>query len=137
MMVRVELKGFIRQFADGTRIGPIDLCVEDGELLTLLGPSGSGKTTTLRMISGLIRADSGSLLFDGEDVAHVPPRERGIGMVFQSIALFPNMTVYQNIAFGPEMAGWSYETTVQRVEELADLVGIRGLLFRRTPPRRT
>ena len=130
-MVRISLNGLVREFADGTKIGPIDLIINDGELLTLLGPSGSGKTTTLRMIAGFIEADEGSLLFDERDMVGVPPRNRKIGMVFQSIALFPNMTVYQNIAFGPEMAEWSHERTVQRVEELADLLGIRDLLFRK------
>ncbi len=131
MMVSVELRGIIREFPDGTRIGPINLKVRDGELLTLLGPSGSGKTTTLRMIAGFIDSDAGELLFDGVDILNVPPRERDIGMVFQSVALFPNMTVYQNIAFGPEMAEWTHDKTVERVEELANLLGIRNLLFRK------
>lgn len=131
-MVRISLKGLIREFADGTRIGPINLDINDGELLTLLGPSGSGKTTTLRMIAGFIEADEGSLLFDEHDIVAVPPRDRNIGMVFQSIALFPNMTVYQNIAFGPEMAEWPHEKIVKRVEDLTDLLGIRDLLFRKT-----
>jgi ABC-type Fe3+/spermidine/putrescine transport system ATPase subunit len=130
-MVRIDLVGLVREFTDGSKIGPIDLNIRDGELLTLLGPSGSGKTTTLRMIAGFIEADQGSLLFDDNDMIGVPPRERNIGMVFQSVALFPNMTVYQNIAFGPEMAEWTRERTVTRVEELADLLGIRNLLFRR------
>ena len=131
-MVQVKLKGLVREFRDGTRIGPINLEVGNGELLTLLGPSGSGKTTTLRMIAGFIDADSGQILFDDNDIINTPPRERNIGMVFQSVALFPNMTVYQNIAFGPEMAEWPHEKTVARVEELADLLGIRQLLFRKT-----
>ncbi|TFG34850.1 ABC transporter ATP-binding protein [Candidatus Thorarchaeota archaeon] len=131
MMVDVELRGIIRKFEDGTHIGPIDLKVKDGELLTLLGPSGSGKTTTLRMIAGFIEADKGQLLFDNVDMVDVSSRERSIGMVFQSVALFPNMTVYQNIAFGPDMAEWSQERTVARVEELAELLGIRHLLFRK------
>ena len=130
-MVRIDLIGLVREFADGTKIGPIDLNIRDGELLTILGPSGSGKTTTLRMIAGFIEADEGSLLFDGQDMVDIPPRDRNIGMVFQSVALFPNMTVYQNIAFGPEMAEWTRERTVARVEELADLLGIRNLLFRK------
>lgn len=131
-MVRISLNGLVREFADGTKIGPIDLMINDGELLTLLGPSGSGKTTTLRMIAGFIEADEGSLWFDDRDIVSVPPRERNIGMVFQSVALFPNMTVYQNIAFGPEMAEWPQERIIKRVEELADLLGIRELLFRKT-----
>ncbi|MHA1851240.1 MAG: ABC transporter ATP-binding protein [Candidatus Thorarchaeota archaeon] len=130
-MVRIDLIGLVREFTDGTKIGPIDLNIRDGELLTLLGPSGSGKTTTLRMIAGFIEADEGSLLFDNQDMVGIPPRERNIGMVFQSVALFPNMTVYQNIAFGPEMAKWVHERTVARVEELANLLGIRNLLFRK------
>lgn len=131
-MVDVELIGLVREFKDGTRIGPIDLTVRDGELLTVLGPSGSGKTTTLRMVAGFIEDVEGSLLFDGHNIIEVPPRERNIGMVFQSVALFPNMSVYQNISFGPEMAGWSRKRTIERVEELADLLGIRELLLRNT-----
>ncbi|MHA3962598.1 MAG: ABC transporter ATP-binding protein [Candidatus Thorarchaeota archaeon SMTZ1-45] len=130
-MVDVELRGLVREFDDGSKIGPIDLHVRDGELLTLLGPSGSGKTTTLRMVAGFIENVGGSLLFDGKDMVNVPPRERNIGMVFQSVALFPNMTVYENISFGPDMAGWTREKTVERVEELADLLGIRRLLLRK------
>ena len=130
-MVEVELKGLIREFDDGSKIGPIDLQVRDGELLTLLGPSGSGKTTTLRMVAGFIEDVGGSLLFDGRDMINVAPRERNIGMVFQSVALFPNMTVFENISFGPDMAGWSREKTIARVEELADLLGIRQLLLRK------
>ncbi len=131
-MVSVELLGLMRRFRDTTSIGPIDLKVEDGELMTLLGPSGSGKTTTLRMIAGFFKPQAGKLLFDGQDVTFAPPRDRNIGMVFQSVALFPNMNVYQNIAFALEMAGWGREATVDRVEFLADLLDIRGLLMRRS-----
>ncbi|MBY8997099.1 MAG: ABC transporter ATP-binding protein [Candidatus Thorarchaeota archaeon] len=130
-MVDVELKGLVREFDDGSRIGPIDLHVKDGELLTLLGPSGSGKTTTLRMVAGFIENVGGSLLIDGRDMVNVPPRERNIGMVFQSVALFPNMTVFENISFGPDMAGWPREEVIERVEELADLLGVRQLLLRK------
>jgi ABC-type Fe3+/spermidine/putrescine transport system ATPase subunit len=130
-MVDVELKGLIREFDDGSRIGPIDLHVKDGELLTLLGPSGSGKTTTLRMVAGFIENVGGSLLFNGRNMVNVEPRERKIGMVFQSVALFPNMTVFENISFGPDMAGWEREKTIERVEELADLLDIRHLLLRK------
>ncbi|MHA1963820.1 MAG: ABC transporter ATP-binding protein [Candidatus Thorarchaeota archaeon] len=130
-MVDVELKGLVRVFDDGSKIGPIDLHVKDGELLTLLGPSGSGKTTTLRMVAGFIENVGGSLLFNGKDMVDILPRERNIGMVFQSVALFPNMTVFENISFGPDMAGWARENTIDRVEELADLLGIRQLLLRK------
>jgi ABC-type Fe3+/spermidine/putrescine transport system ATPase subunit len=130
-MVDVELIELIREFDDGSRIGPISLHVKDGELLTLLGPSGSGKTTTLRMVAGFIENVNGRLLIDGRDMINVPPRERNIGMVFQSVALFPNMTVFENISFGPDMAGWLREEVIKRVEELADLLGIRQLLLRK------
>ncbi len=130
-MVRVEISGMTRRFSDGTSIGPIDLVVENGELLCLLGPSGSGKTTTLRMIAGLVVPDEGRILFDNVDTTHTPPRLRNIGMVFQSPALFPNMTVLQNIAFGPDVRGWNSQDITMRVHELADLLGIRHLLQRR------
>jgi ABC-type Fe3+/spermidine/putrescine transport system ATPase subunit len=130
-MVNVELKGLIREFDDGSKIGPIDLEVQDGEFLTLLGPSGSGKTTTLRMVAGFIENVGGSLLFNGKNMVEVEPRDRNIGMVFQSVALFPNMTVFENISFGPDMAGWTRERTIERVEELADLLDIRHLLLRK------
>jgi ABC-type Fe3+/spermidine/putrescine transport system ATPase subunit len=83
------------------------------------------------MVAGFISPQSGRILFDQVDVTQLPSRERNVGMVFQSVALFPNMNVYQNIAFALEMANWSREDTIQRVESLADLLGIRGLLNRK------
>ncbi len=130
-MVNVTIDGMWKEFSDGTAIGPIDLEVRDGELIVLLGPSGSGKTTTLRMVAGFIRPDRGRLLFDDVNVMHVPPNERKIGMVVQSVALFPNMDVFQNIAFALEVREWPHEKVVRRVEELSDLVGIRNLLHRK------
>ncbi|MBD3407466.1 MAG: ATP-binding cassette domain-containing protein [Candidatus Lokiarchaeota archaeon] len=129
-MVKVELKHLSREFDDGTRIGPINLTVKEGELLTLLGPSGSGKTTTLRMVAGFIPITEGDLLFDNRSVKGIPPRDRNIGMVFQSIALFPNMNVFQNIAFSLEMANQPRPRIIKRVEELARMLGIETLLHR-------
>ncbi|MDF1540845.1 MAG: ABC transporter ATP-binding protein [Candidatus Thorarchaeota archaeon] len=131
MMVRVEIDNLFKRFSDGTSIGPISLTIQDGEMLSLLGPSGSGKTTTLRMVAGFIVPDGGSLRFDGKDVIKQPPRERKIGMVVQSVALFPNMSVYQNIAFALDVAGWEHHRAVKRVEDLADIVGVRNLLHRK------
>ncbi|MBN0911600.1 ABC transporter ATP-binding protein, partial [Pseudomonas aeruginosa] len=83
--------------------GDIDVAAARGEFVTLLGPSGCGKSTLLRCIAGLTEVDSGRILIDGEDVVPLPPQKRGIAMVFQSYALFPNMTVQQNVAFGLRM----------------------------------
>ena len=130
-MVQVEIRNLHKQFPDGTSIGPINLSLKDGEMVTLLGPSGSGKTTTLRMVAGFIEPDSGSLLFDRKDVTTLQPRERKIGMVVQSVALFPNMNVYQNISFALDVAGWDQEASITRVEELSKMLGIENLLHRR------
>jgi ABC-type Fe3+/spermidine/putrescine transport system ATPase subunit len=129
--VRIELRGLGREFTDGTYVGPVELAIEKGELLTLLGPSGSGKTTTLRMVAGFIRPSSGSLTFNGRDMTDVSPRDREIGMVSQSVALFPNMTIFENIAFGLEMAHWNRARIIERVDELSRMLGIRELLNRR------
>ncbi|MBS3794507.1 MAG: ABC transporter ATP-binding protein [Candidatus Thorarchaeota archaeon] len=129
-MVEVEIIQMERQFRDGTRVGPISLKLEDGELMALLGPSGAGKTTTLRMVAGFIKPDSGRLLFDEQDVTFLNPTKRQIGMVFQSIALFPNMDVFHNIAFGLEMEGWGKDRIIERVKELAAVFGIDNLLER-------
>lgn len=131
-MVRIDIEGLWKRFPDGTAIGPISLTVNHGEMVSLLGPSGSGKTTTLRMVAGFIEPDGGRLCFDGKDVSRVPPNEREIGMVLQSVALFPNMNVYQNIAFALDVRGWPQDRTIGRVEELSDILGITKLLSRRT-----
>lgn len=130
-MVEVRISKLWKEFPDGTCIGPIDLHLEDGEMLALLGPSGSGKTTALRMVAGFIKPDNGEILFDNVDVSSLPPNERKIGMVVQSVALFPNMNVFQNIAFGLEVNNWERKDVISRVEELADLLDIRNLLHRR------
>ncbi len=131
MMVEVRIRDLWKRFPDGTSIGPIEFNVRDGEMLALLGPSGSGKTTTLRMVAGFINPDKGSILFDGKDVSSDPPNERKIGMVVQSVALFPNMDVFQNIAFGLDVRNWNQETIIARVEDLAEMLGIKNLLHRK------
>jgi ABC-type Fe3+/spermidine/putrescine transport system ATPase subunit len=100
----------------------IDLDLLRGQTLALLGPSGCGKTTLLRSIAGLVPTQSGRILIAGRDVAGLKPQARGIGMVFQSYALFPNLSVRDNIAFGPLAQGWTAERAAARTEELLALV---------------
>ncbi|MFT0867951.1 ABC transporter ATP-binding protein [Pseudomonas sp. CAM1A] len=100
----------------------IDCQIERGEFVTLLGPSGCGKSTLLRCIAGLTPVDSGRILLDGQDIVPLSPQKRGIGMVFQSYALFPNMTVEQNVAFGLRMQKVKADESQARVREVLDLV---------------
>jgi len=104
----------------------LDFQVRPGELLILLGPSGCGKTTTLRMVAGFIPPDSGSLLMNGRRIDTLPPHKRRIGIVFQDYALFPHLNVRDNVAFGLRMHGWSRSERIARVEQLLDLVALRG-----------
>ena len=100
----------------------INCRIERGEFVTLLGPSGCGKSTLLRCIAGLTAVDSGKILLDGNDLVPLSPQKRGIGMVFQSYALFPNMTVEQNVAFGLRMQKTKAEESQARVREVLELV---------------
>ncbi len=102
-----------------------------GDLVTLLGPSGCGKTTTLRLVAGFLTPDSGAVLVDGRDVTRLAPEERGVGIVFQDYALFPHMSVAQNVAYGPRMRRWPRGGIEARVEELLGLVGLAGFGGRR------
>ncbi|MGC9780565.1 MAG: ABC transporter ATP-binding protein [Candidatus Heimdallarchaeota archaeon] len=125
-MPSIEVKNISKAFEDSIAITDISFKLQDGELITLLGPSGSGKTTILRLIAGLIELDSGEVLFNGNDVSAVPTEERNIGFVFQSYALFPHLTVVENIAFGLETRKWGKEKKIERVNEMLELVGLQG-----------
>ena len=129
--VRIEACG--KTFADGTRaLEPATLDIARGETLVLLGPSGCGKTTMLRIIAGLEVPDSGGrVLFDGKDMTAVPIERRNVGMVFQSYALFPNMTVSDNIGYGLKIRGIAAKERAARVAELVALTNISGLENRR------
>ncbi|MFC6761608.1 ABC transporter ATP-binding protein [Sulfitobacter porphyrae] len=98
-MARVEINSITKRYGDVVALDEINLAVSEGEFLTLLGPSGSGKTTLLNMISGLGTPDEGRILIGGSDITHVSSADRNIGIVFQSYALFPHMTVFDNVAF--------------------------------------
>ena len=97
---RLRLEDISHRFGDVLAVRDIDLDIAGGELVALLGPSGCGKSTLLRIVSGFIRQSSGRVLFDGEPVDHLPPSRRGAGIVFQNYALFPHMTVAENVAYG-------------------------------------
>ncbi len=125
-MPSIEVKGISKAFEDSIAIEDISFTLEDGELLTLLGPSGSGKTTILRLIAGLIELDNGEILFDDHDVSTIPTEERNIGFVFQSYALFPHLTVAENIAFGLQTRKWSKEDILERVLHMLDVVDLEG-----------
>ncbi|MDE5618124.1 MAG: ABC transporter ATP-binding protein, partial [Clostridia bacterium] len=96
----IELKNLCKKFGDKTVVDNVNLTVKKGDFVTLLGPSGCGKTTTLRMIAGLDYPTSGEVLFNGVDMAGLPPHKRPVNTVFQKYALFPHLNVFENIAFG-------------------------------------
>jgi ABC-type sugar transport system ATPase subunit len=133
---RIELRGLSKTFPNGfVGARDVSLTIEPGELMVFLGPSGCGKTTTLRMIAGLEEVTSGEILLDGEPIQHVRPEERNVSMVFQDHALYPNMTVRDNVAF-PLKARRSKPRPdkaeiVARVDERARMLGIEELLDRR------
>ena len=107
-----------------------DLAVEKGEFISLLGPSGCGKTTTLQMITGLVRPSAGTITMGGRDITHLPPPQRQLGVVFQSYALFPHMTVAQNVSFGLEMRKVPKPERDNRIKEILSLVHLSALADR-------
>ncbi len=124
----VVLRGVSKRFGrDVVAVDDVTLEVEPGSLLTLLGPSGCGKTTTLRMIAGLERASTGTILIDGQDVTRLPANLRDVTMVFQSYALFPHMNVFQNVSYGLTVARRPHEEVRERTLEALALVGLEGL----------
>lgn len=116
-MAILELKNIVKQFADYTAVNGVSLSIEQGEFFTLLGPSGCGKTTLLRMIAGFESPDSGQIILEGKDIKNLPPEKRPLHTVFQSYALFPHMTVRDNIAFPLKMAKLAKPEIITRVNE--------------------
>jgi len=123
-MAFLTLDNITKQFGRVAAVDDVSLAINKGEFLTLLGPSGCGKTTILRMIAGFEMPTHGNILLDGEDITDRPANKRPMGMVFQSYALFPHMTVEQNIAFGMNIQRKSKEVIQQRCAELLELVGL-------------
>ncbi len=122
----IELKNICKSFDGEQVLSNIDLYINDKEFMTLLGPSGCGKTTTLRIIGGFETPDSGELIFDGKNIADVPPYKRNVNTVFQKYALFPHLNVYENIAFGLRISKVKEEDIRARVKEMLELVNLRG-----------
>ena len=130
-MAEVIVKNLHKQYGDTTVVTDISLHIRDKEFVVLVGPSGCGKSTTLRMIAGLEEISSGELFIDSKKVNDVPPKDRDIAMVFQNYALYPHMTVYQNMAFGLKLKKTPVKEIARRVEEAANVVGLTSYLKRR------
>lgn len=120
----IEVKDVSIKYGNFTAVNNVNFTVKDGEFFTLLGPSGCGKTTTLRAISGFEKISSGEILLDGKDISPLSPEEREIGFVFQNYALFPSMTVFDNIAFGLKIRHLKKDSVLEKVRSIAELIGI-------------
>ena len=129
--MEVRLEGITKSFGNFTAVNNLNVTIEDGTLAGLLGPSGCGKSTTLYMIAGLEKPTSGRIYFGDEDVTDLPPEKRGIGLVFQNYALYPHMTVRQNIMFPLENAKVPKAEALKTAQEMADLVQIGHLMDRK------
>jgi len=130
-MASVELCGLKKKYGAVTVLHGIDLAIDDGEFVALVGPSGCGKSTLLRMIAGLEDTNVGKIIIGGRDVTELEPRKRDIAMVFQSYALYPHMTVAENMGFSLMLNGRPREEIATRVEEAARMLELRALLDRR------
>ncbi|MBM3568358.1 MAG: ABC transporter ATP-binding protein [Alphaproteobacteria bacterium] len=128
---QLAIAGAVKRFGATAAVDGVDLAVQPGEFVALLGPSGCGKTTLLRGIAGLTALDAGRIALDGVDLAGVPPWRRGLGMVFQSYALFPHMTVAENVGFGLRMHGIGGAEAAARIARTLDLVRMEGFAQRR------
>src|SRR3954453_1750069 len=132
-MATVTFKGAQRWYpgADSPAVPDLDLGIRDGEFMVLVGPSGCGKSTTLRMLAGLEPVDEGGIFIDDRDLTGVPPKSRDIAMVFQNYALYPHMTVAENMGFALRMAGMKSGERRERVLSAAQMLGLTDYLERR------
>ncbi len=124
-MAQLELTNITKSFGGTIAVQNFNLAIETGEFISFLGPSGCGKTTTLRMVAGFEIPTSGTVTLDGVDLTNLPPNKRNMGMVFQSYALFPNMTAAQNVGYGLKVAGKPKDEIDQRVDEMLELIQMR------------
>ena len=130
-MTAVRLQGLSKRFGNVTAVDSVDLSIASGEFVVLVGPSGSGKTTCLRMIAGLETVTSGSIFIGERDVANIYAKDRNVAMVFQSYALYPHMTVAQNMGFALKLRKVPPDEIVRRVQEVAAILGITEELDRK------
>src|SRR3954464_11963674 len=130
-MAQVTLRKVVKYYDEVEAVSAIDLDIADKEFVVLVGPSGCGKSTTLRMIAGLEEITGGEIAVDGEVVNDVPPKDRDMAMVFQNYALYPHMTVYQNMSFGLRLKKYPKEEIDKRVQEAARILDITELLERK------
>ena len=122
----IQFRNIVKDFDGQIVLKGINLDIYENEFVTLLGPSGCGKTTLLRILGGFLDASDGQVIFDGEDISKVPPHKRELNTVFQKYALFPHMTVYQNIAFGLKIKKMSKDVIEQKVMKMLKLIGLEG-----------
>jgi ABC-type Fe3+/spermidine/putrescine transport system ATPase subunit len=124
--MRIDLQDIAKRFGAMAAVSDVNLAIAEGELFTLLGPSGCGKTTLLRLIAGFYAPDNGQILFDGRRINDLPPNERGIGMVFQNFALWPHMTVHDNVGYGLKLRKVPGSEIASRVSAVFDKVKLTG-----------
>ncbi|MEM2890593.1 MAG: ABC transporter ATP-binding protein [Candidatus Hadarchaeum sp.] len=127
----LEIKNLIKKYDDVAALHDVSFSVNKGELVVILGPSGSGKSTLLMSIAGFVRPDSGDIVLNGVKINDVPPYRRNVGVVFQSMALFPNMNVFDNIAYPLKIRKLEKAEIKRRVERMLEIVGLSGLGGRR------
>ena len=130
-MAQVTLRKLVKNYDDTPAVRGIDLEIADKEFVVLVGPSGCGKSTTLRMIAGLEEITGGDIMIGSEVVNDVPPKDRDIAMVFQNYALYPHMTVYENMSFGLRLKKVAKDEIARRVENAARILDISELLQRK------
>ena len=129
--MKITLEHLTKKFGNTTAVNDLSVTLESGRLNALLGPSGCGKSTILNMLSGILPATSGRILFDDRDVTGLPPEKRNVGLVFQNYALYPHMTVFQNMAFGLRIRKLPAGEIEARVKRAAEILGISDLLTRK------
>ncbi|PHI30085.1 ABC transporter ATP-binding protein [Budvicia aquatica] len=125
MSVLLSINNVCKQFGQFRALHNINLDIRQGEFIVLLGPSGCGKTTLLRLIAGFLQPDTGNILIEGQDISHLPPYRRPLNTVFQNYALFPHMSVLDNVAYGPRRNGFNRTDAHEQARQVLDLVGLK------------